>query len=58
MGAKDVVDARCTEPFSVADLACEAGLAGAHEGRPYGLDAAYLDPSGNHIRLAQLRLMP
>jgi predicted enzyme related to lactoylglutathione lyase len=23
--------------------------------RPYGLDAAFRDPSGNHIRLAELR---
>jgi len=27
------------------------------EERPYGLDAAFRDPSGNHIRLAQLRPM-
>jgi predicted enzyme related to lactoylglutathione lyase len=25
------------------------------EERPYGLDSAFRDPSGNHIRLAQLR---
>lgn len=26
--------------------------------RPYGLDAAFRDPSGNSIRIAQLRPMP
>ena len=28
----------------------------APEERPYGIDAGFRDPSGNHIRLTQVRL--
>jgi catechol 2,3-dioxygenase-like lactoylglutathione lyase family enzyme len=28
------------------------------EGRPYGVDSAFRDPSGNFVRLTQLRELP
>jgi AraC-like DNA-binding protein len=68
--AKDLADARYFEPLGVSDLAGATGLSLAHfsrefrrafveepEERPYGIDSAFRDPSGNHIRLTQVREM-
>ena len=45
--ARDLADARYFEPLDVTDL--------ARARAPYGIDSGFRDPSGNSIRLTQVR---
>jgi hypothetical protein len=53
--AKDLVDARYADPLEVDDLARGVEFTEAPEERPYGIDSAFRDPSGNQFRLTQVR---
>jgi hypothetical protein len=50
--AKDLADARYFEPLSPRRRVRR----GAEE-RPYGIDSSFRAPSGNHLRLTQVREM-